>query len=69
MLLDSESSNVVLKDEALLIEQGDYEFPNVDDYVSSDNNYLKDTFRINKLVKSFGNVRAVDNLSLSVYQN
>jgi ABC-type multidrug transport system ATPase subunit len=66
----------VLKDESMMIEQGDYEFPNIRDFVSKDGNYLKETFRIVRLVKEFPmldsrgvKMKAVDNLSLSIYQN
>ena len=53
MLLDPESSNYVLKDEAELIERGDYEFPNIQELVSLDESYLDGTFRICQLVKEF----------------
>ena len=54
--------------------------PELSSFTIGDENYLKDTLRINRLVKEFKNhdkdtmhkqkmVRAVDDLSLSIFKN
>lgn len=70
----------MLKDEQILVDQGNLEVPVLDNYIIGDNSYLQDTLRINKLVKEYPNndeetkkekpkVRAVDELSLSMFKN
>jgi len=54
--------------------------PVLDNYMIADNNYLQESLRISKLVKEFPNndletkrekpkIRAVDELSLSMFKN
>ena len=60
------------------MNRGDFEKPNLQDFIADDSNYLKDTCRIVNLVKEFRSFdkssadkmnRAVDELNLSVYKN
>ena len=58
-----------------LVDQGDYEMPNLDQYIDMDQRYLEECLRIDRFVKTFKNQDtkeinyAVDNLSLSVFKN
>ena len=72
---------LILKDEAKLKETGDFEIPDVNEYIQGDRKYLNDTLRIQGLFKEFRAISntqehdnnkmktAVDGLSLSIYKN
>ena len=60
------------------MNRGDFEKPNLADFIADDNTYLQDTCRITNLVKEFKSFdksssskvnKAVDELNLSVYKN
>lgn len=60
-----------------MIDRGDYEVPNVDEFVKSEPDYLSDTLRISNITKEFISYdtkekvisKAVDNLSLSIFKH
>ena len=60
-----------------MIKEGDYEEPNVNEYITKESNYLDDTLRIKNITKEFTSYdtkekvvsKAVDNLSLSVFKH
>ena len=73
-------SKKLLKDEEDLANRGDFEVPELSNYIIEDNQYLRHTLRINKLVRHFDNhdpdtkhqnktVKAVNQLSVSIFKN
>lgn len=71
---------LLTKDEQELAQKGNVEVPELREFMDVDDQYIEDSLRINKLVREFPNndqetkaekpmVRAVDDLSLSMYKN
>jgi ATP-binding cassette subfamily A (ABC1) protein 3 len=70
-----DENRILLSDEIDLVNDGEYEQPNLEKYIDSDDKYLDECLRIDRYVKAFYNEEkkemhnAVDSLSLSVFKN
>ena len=73
----SRNGNILLSAEIELMNEGEYELPNIKKEIEDETNYLKDCLRIEHLTKQFKKadwkdkepIKAIDDLSLSVFKN
>jgi ABC-type glutathione transport system ATPase component len=80
IIFEMDDNNTLLTDEHELLNRGDLEYPELNNYRIEDKNYFNKALRVHKLVKEYPNndketmhemkmVRAVDELTVSMFKN